>query len=196
MDLNVDPQITGAIIQFIGTIIGSLLGAWVVSRNPPPFVRVVGAAIAVIFLMLAIVIGVSVLPKLINPPLIAQPTDTQPPVAQPTDKQPPPLPTDTQPPPSATTDTRPAWIETESRDYDAPTLDEYVQENYLLCLTTGPIIVQTTSGPLQFFDNGRGSAICWVGPQQAMAKNLNGSTSLKHLTVVSGDPEVIAITLV
>src|SRR5690242_17017860 len=124
MNLNIDPQITSALIQFVGTIIGSLLGAWAVTQAGR-FIRVVGAGVGVICLMLAIVIGLSLLPKLITSST-PQPIGTQAPPNPSTDT---PLP----PEPSATPDPKPVWVENESRDYNATTLDEYVPENHLIC---------------------------------------------------------------
>jgi hypothetical protein len=70
--LNIDPQIIAALIGFIGAIAGSLLGAWAVTQ-PHRFSRVVSAGVVVICVMLTIVIGLSVLPKLFTPVPLAQP---------------------------------------------------------------------------------------------------------------------------
>ena len=80
-------------------------------------------------------------------------------------------------------------------NYLEQSLDEHVPSNGLVCLTTGPIVVQNTTELVQFFGNGRAAVICWLGPQRAQAYNLTGS-SLKYVTIYSGDMEEIAVSLV
>ena len=84
---------------------------------------------------------------------------------------------------------------TQEEDYLQQNLDENVPANSLVCLTTGPIVVQNTLSPLQFYGNGRASVLCWIGPQTAQAYNLAGS-SLKHVAIETGNPEEVAISLV
>jgi hypothetical protein len=91
--------------------------------------------------------------------------------------------------------TQPPSYNIQHEDYLQQTLDENVLANSLVCLTTGPIVVQNTLTPVQFYGNGRATAICWIGPQRAQAYNLAGS-SLKHVTIANGDPEEVAISLV
>jgi|GEM_PF-6554703 len=80
-------------------------------------------------------------------------------------------------------------------DYTYAVLAENVEPNSLLCLTTGPIVVDGTNEPVEFQGNGRSTAICWIGPQLAQAHNLTGA-SLKRVSILRGNAEEIAITLV
>lgn len=80
-------------------------------------------------------------------------------------------------------------------DYLEESLHEWVPAHQLLCLTTGPIQVASVDEPVDLPGNGRGTAICWIGPQHAEAYEMTGS-SLKRVRVGSGDAEAIAISLV
>jgi hypothetical protein len=106
----------------------------------------------------------------------------------------PPIDTSTPASPPTPTDDIPAYNMTEE-NYSGQSLDEDIPSGGLICLTTGPIIVQNTIEPVQFFGNGRATAICWIGPQHAQANNLAGS-SLKQVTIVRGSAEEIAVKLV
>lgn len=80
-------------------------------------------------------------------------------------------------------------------EYLSEMLDVRVADNELLCLTTGPIVVEGIQERLEFQGYRRASAVCWIGAQQAEAKGLTGS-SLKEIDILHGDPEQIAVTLV
>ncbi len=80
-------------------------------------------------------------------------------------------------------------------DYAGQSLNEQVAANRLVCVTTAQISVRTSQESLQFAGNGRGSAVCWIGPQFARADNLQGA-SLKHVSILRGDSEQIAVSLV
>lgn len=80
------------------------------------------------------------------------------------------------------------------QDYFETDLLVEVGDNSVVCITTGPILILDIDESVRFPGNGRGSVVCWIGPQTAHATNLAGS-SLKYITIKSGDAQQIALGL-
>ena len=75
-------------------------------------------------------------------------------------------------------------------------MTKFVAEDSLICVTTGPIAIQTTSSQTEFSGGEHGSVVCWIGPQQISATGLSGMTSIKYVAVAKSRAEEVAALLV